>query len=204
MVAPQLERLSCITSRYTARPPLGGHMPSPLLLAPSLDLDMGVYSRHFNESPPFEMISVAAPLSEDLQQHSPFAGGLMVLDQDKPLVLDLAMTAADHLVRMCNAGAPLWVRKVGNVEVLDLEEHAKGFSWPMELRQPNGGESRTEASRDSAMVIMNSITLVDAFLDAVSRSNLTISCYLTPFSFKNNCNPHIVFRTSGWSFSLRS
>ncbi|KAG6477811.1 homeobox-leucine zipper protein ROC3-like isoform X1 [Zingiber officinale] len=160
----ELDRLSCITSHYTAPPPLG-HVPSSLLLAPSLDLDMGVYSRHFNEPPPFEMISVAAPLSEDLQ-HSPFGGGLMVLDQDKPLVLDLAMTAAGHLVRMCNAGAPLWVRKSGNVEALDLEEQAKGFSWPMELKQQNGGEFRTEASRDSAMVIMNSITLVDAFLDA--------------------------------------
>lgn len=163
----QLERLSCITSRYSGcRSPLGLR-PAPLLLAPSLDLDMGVYSRHFNEPPPLEMIPVAAaPLSEDLQ-HSPFAGGLMVLDLDKPLVLDLAMTAADHLVRMCNAGEPLWVWKNNKVEVLDLEEHSKRLAWPMELKQHNG-EFRTEASRDTAMVIMNSITLVDAFLDAVS------------------------------------
>ncbi|KAG6500136.1 hypothetical protein ZIOFF_039950 [Zingiber officinale] len=161
----ELERLSCITSRYSGgRSPLG-LAPAPLLLAPSLDLDMGVYSRHFNEPPPLEMIPVAAaPLSEDLQ-HSPFAGGLTVLDQDKPLLLDLAMTAADYLVRMCNAGEPLWVRKSNNVEVLDLEEHSKRLAWPMELKQ-HDGEFRTEASRDTAMVIMNSITLVDAFLDA--------------------------------------
>jgi len=55
--------------------------------------------------------------------------------------------------------------------VLNFEEHARIFRWPLNLKQ-NSNESRTEASRDTAVVIMNSITLVDAFLDAVSPFNL--------------------------------
>ncbi|KAF2308742.1 hypothetical protein GH714_015155 [Hevea brasiliensis] len=39
------------------------------------------------------------------------------------------------------------------------------FPWPLNLKQ-HSNESRNEATRDSAVVIMNSITLVDAFLDA--------------------------------------
>ncbi|MBA0609736.1 hypothetical protein Godav_021748 [Gossypium davidsonii] len=39
------------------------------------------------------------------------------------------------------------------------------FHWPLNLKQ-RSSEFRTEASRDSSVVIMNSITLVDAFVDA--------------------------------------
>lgn len=161
----QLERLSCIASRYSGRQqqPLG---PAPPILLPSLDLDMGIYSRHFKE-PPVVSCNDIIPVPQISDQASPFSG-MLILDQDKPLVLDLAITAADHLVRMCRTNGPLWIRRDRRTtEVLDLEEHAKNFSWPMDLKQQHG-EVRTEASRDSAMVIMNSITLVDAFLDAVS------------------------------------
>ncbi|RWW62236.1 hypothetical protein BHE74_00030643, partial [Ensete ventricosum] len=161
----QLERLSCIASRYSGRQlqPLG---PAPPILLPSLDLDMGIYSRHFKD-PPVVSCNDIIPVPQISEQPSPFSG-MLILDQDKPLVLDLAITAADHLVRMCRTNGPLWIRRDGlTTEVLDLEEHAKTFSWPMDLKRQHG-EVRTEASRDSAMVIMNSITLVDAFLDSVS------------------------------------
>ncbi|URD96654.1 Homeobox-leucine zipper protein [Musa troglodytarum] len=159
----ELERLSCIASRYSGRQlqPLG---PAPPILLPSLDLDMGIYSRHFKETPVVSCNDII-PVPQISDQPSPFSG-MLILDQDKPLVLDLAITAADHLVRMCRTNGPLWIRRDGRTtEALDLEEHAKTFPWPMDLKRQHG-EVRTEASRDSAMVIMNSITLVDAFLDA--------------------------------------
>ncbi|XP_026663260.2 homeobox-leucine zipper protein ROC3 [Phoenix dactylifera] len=159
----ELERLSCITSRYGSRPvqPLG---PAPLLL-PSLDLDMGIYSRHFNE-PPIVSCCDMIPVPPISDGHQPFSGTL-IMDQDKPSALDLTMTAADQLLRMCHTNEPLWVRN-GSIakEVLDLEEYTRTFHWPMDLKQHQNGHFRTEATRDSALVIMNSITLVDAFLDA--------------------------------------
>ncbi|CAL9093116.1 unnamed protein product [Musa textilis] len=159
----ELERLSCIASRYSGRQlqPLG---PAPPVLLPSLDLDMGIYSRHFNE-PPVVSCTDLIPIPQISDEPLPFPG-MLIMDQDKPMVLDLAMTAADHLVRMCNTNEPLWIRRGGStVEVLDLEEHARMCPWPMDLKQQQG-RFRTETSRDSAMVIMNSITMVDAFLDA--------------------------------------
>ncbi|KAG1362009.1 Homeobox-leucine zipper protein ROC3 [Cocos nucifera] len=159
----ELERLSCITSRYGSRAvqPLG---PAPSLLPPSLDLHVGMYSRHFNEHPIVSCTNIIPepPISDG---HQPFSG-IVIMDHDKPLVLDLAMTAADQLLRKCHTNEPLWVRDGSNArEVLDLEEHSRMFPWPMDLKQLHG-DFRTEATRDTALVIMNSITLVDAFLDA--------------------------------------
>ncbi|KAK8578053.1 hypothetical protein V6N13_046910 [Hibiscus sabdariffa] len=63
------------------------------------------------------------------------------------------------LVKMCRANESLWIRNNKNgKELLNLEEHAKMFHWPLNLEQ-RSSELRTEASRDSAVVIMNSITL---------------------------------------------
>ncbi|XP_010276837.1 PREDICTED: homeobox-leucine zipper protein ROC3-like isoform X2 [Nelumbo nucifera] len=158
----ELERISCVASRYSGRS-IQALAPAPPLLLPSLDLDMGIYSRHFHEpiSNCTDIVPVA-PLPENPQ----FAGGCMNMEQEKPLALELAMAAMDELVKMCHATDPLWVRSSnGGREVLNLEEHARMFPWPMNVKQHNT-EFRIEATRDSALVIMNSITLVDAFLDA--------------------------------------
>lgn len=131
------------------------------MMMPSLDLDMGIYSRHFSE-PALANCTDMIP-----DGHQPSAG-MPIMDQDKPLVLDLAMTAADQLTRMCHTSGPLWVRNTGDgTEVLDLDEHGRMFPWPIDSKEQHM-EFRTEATRDSALVIMNSITLVEAFLDAVS------------------------------------
>nr|CAD1845050.1 unnamed protein product [Ananas comosus var. bracteatus] len=161
----ELERLTCIASRYSGSGSGSGGRPMQLLgaaapmMMPSLDLDMGIYSRHFSE-PALANCTDMIP-----DGHQPFAG-MPIMDQDKPLVLDLAMTAADQLTRMCHTSGPLWVRNTGDgTEVLDLDEHGRMFPWPIDSKEQHM-EFRTEATRDSALVIMNSITLVDAFLDA--------------------------------------
>ena len=152
---------------------------------PPLDLGMNVYSRHFTDQssvmgcgdliqsvlgPPQQITGGAA------KHHatSSFMGAIgPVQEQDRQLVLDLAATAADTLAKMCRAGEPLWLRRRGaSSEVMVADEHARMFSWPVDGGQQGsastGAAARTEGSRDSAVVIMNSITLVDAFLDAVS------------------------------------
>ncbi|KAK8578054.1 hypothetical protein V6N13_046911 [Hibiscus sabdariffa] len=91
---------------------------------------------------------------------------LILLEEEKTIAMELAMSALDELVKMCRANEPLWIRNNKNgKELLNLEQHAKMFHWPLNLKQ-RSSELRTEASRDGAVVIMNSINLVDAFLDA--------------------------------------
>lgn len=151
---------------------------APPLMPPSLDLDMNIYSRHFpdpNNMVPVPMLPAAEP------SHFAVENGLL-LEEEKSLAMELAMSSVNELVKMCQSGQPLWMRKGENGrEVLNVEEHARMFPWPLnELNQNEASEFSTEATRDSAVVIMNSITFVDAFLDAVSFS---IIFYMSIFLF---------------------
>lgn len=188
----QLDRLACIASRYG-----GGRQPGmssasalscmsapPPVLMPPLDLDMNVYSQHFAEQQHGAMDLMALPQQMAAGGHGVAATAsylhdpmtpVVVQEQDKQLVMELASTAADHLIKMCRTSEPLWARRRGagasSGEVMDAEEHARMLSWPIDSGKQQQADvahaARTEGTRDSAVVIMNSITLVDAFLDAV-------------------------------------
>lgn len=164
----QLDQVCCLTSRYT------GRAIQAMAPPPSLDLDMDIYSRHFSD--PIGSCSDMVPvpmLPPEPNSHFPAetTGLLALMEEEKSLALDLAMSSMDELVKMCQSSQPLWIRNSENGrEVLNLQEHARMFPWPLNLKQ-HSTEFKTEASRHSAVVIMNSITLVDAFLDAVINNS---------------------------------
>ncbi|XP_054825439.1 homeobox-leucine zipper protein HDG5 isoform X2 [Prosopis cineraria] len=169
----ELDRVCCLTSRYTGRPMQTMASPAPSLLAPSLDLDMNTYSRHFPDpvtSCTSEMIPVPMLPHPDT---SPFPdGGLLLMEDEKSLALELALSSMDELLKMCHVNEPLWMRNSENErEMLNFEEHARLFHWPLNFKNHSPG-LRREASRDTAVVIMNSVTLVDAFLDAIKWMEL--------------------------------
>ncbi|KAK6146467.1 hypothetical protein DH2020_020336 [Rehmannia glutinosa] len=168
----EFDRMCCLVSQYTGRPmhPMGP--PSdPLLPHSSLDLDIGSYPRKFdhqdhmimNNCPPDHMISLPF-----MPENSPFPGNSLILEEEKSLALELAVSSMDEVLKMCHMGEPLWVRakETAGKMVLNVEEYERMFSWSVNVKQHPPHEYRTEATRDTAVVIMNSITLVDAFLDA--------------------------------------
>ncbi|KAF2315854.1 hypothetical protein GH714_040426 [Hevea brasiliensis] len=159
----ELERVCCIASRYTGRP-IQVMQPVPTLVPPSLDLDMNIYSRQFTDSLGSCTEMMPMPM---LPETSSFTeSGLVLMEEEKTLAMEIAISSLNELVKMCQATEPLWIRNNDNgKEVLNLEEHAKMFPWLLNLKQ-HSSELRNEATRDSAVVIMNSINLVDAFLDA--------------------------------------
>jgi hypothetical protein len=185
----QLDRLACMATRYgggggrqssLSASGLGCMSTPPALLMPPIDLDMNVYSGHFtDQSSIMDLIPPVMVQQQQISDHhaakSPYVSGMMapVQEQDRQLVLDLAATAADTLAKMCRAGEPLWARRAGaSAEVLVAEEDARMFSWPVDGGKQSGAPATTvarmEGSRDDVVVIMNSTTLVDAFLNAVS------------------------------------
>ncbi|XP_031259103.1 homeobox-leucine zipper protein HDG5 isoform X2 [Pistacia vera] len=159
----ELDRVCCLVSRYSGRP-MQTMAPAPSLIPPSLDLDMNIYSRHFPE--PMTTCTDMMPM-QMLPETSNFPeSGLVLMEEEKSLAMELAISSMDELVKMCRVNEPLWIRNNENgKEILNLEEHGRMFPWPLNLKQ-HSTELRTEATRDCAVVIMNSITLVDAFLDA--------------------------------------
>ncbi|KAJ8774109.1 hypothetical protein K2173_009540 [Erythroxylum novogranatense] len=159
----ELERVCCMASRYSGRP-IQAMTMAPPIVSTSLDLDMNIYSRQFPE--PMGSCTDMMPLPM-LPETSSFPEvGLMLMEEEKSIAMELAIPSIDELMKMSRATQPLWIRNSGtSKEVLNHEEYARMFPWPLN-HKPHSSELRTEASRDSAVVIMNSITLVDAFLDA--------------------------------------
>ncbi|OMO93347.1 hypothetical protein COLO4_16955 [Corchorus olitorius] len=160
----ELERVCAIASRYIGRP-IQTMGASPAIMPPSLDLDMNIYPRHFTE--PMASCAEFMPMPMLPAETGSFPeNNLIIVEEEKNVAMELAMSSMDELVKMCRVNEPLWIRSNENgKELLNLEEHARMFPWPLNLKQ-RSSELRTEASRDSTVVIMNSVTLVDAFLDA--------------------------------------
>ncbi|KAK6782906.1 hypothetical protein RDI58_020702 [Solanum bulbocastanum] len=162
----EFERVCCLVSQYNGRGPMQGLGPPNPILPPSLELDMSInnFSSKFEDQPNCaDMVPV--PLLMPDQNNSQFSGGPMILEEEKSLAMELALSSMDELVKMCTSSDPLWIRAPNDSgrEVLNVEEYSRMFPWPG-VKQ-NGNELKIEATRSSAVVIMNSITLVDAFLN---------------------------------------
>ncbi|KAL6633793.1 hypothetical protein ACP70R_026464 [Stipagrostis hirtigluma subsp. patula] len=85
---------------------------------------------------------------------------------DRSMVLELAISAMDELVKMAQMGEPLWVPSLSgapNKETLNFEEYAHSF-LPCIGVKPMGLVS--EASRESGLVIIDdSVALVETLMD---------------------------------------
>lgn len=87
---------------------------------------------------------------------------------DKPMVIELAVAAMEELIRMAQLGEPLWTPGIeGASETLNEEEYVRNFPRGIGPR-PFG--LKAEASRETGVVIMNHINLVEIFMDVVMRS----------------------------------
>lgn len=86
-------------------------------------------------------------------------------DADKPMIIELAVAAMEELIRMAQAGEPLWIPSPDNsAEILSEEEYFRTFPRGI---GPKPLGLKSEASRESAVVIMNHINLVEILMDVV-------------------------------------
>ncbi|KAF4383804.1 hypothetical protein F8388_023496 [Cannabis sativa] len=161
----ELDRYYCMTPRFSSRTIGGG--PHHPLMPPSLDLDISIYSRHFPDQMATGNGHNMVPVVPMLPHQEPFPDNGLLLEEEKSLAIELATSSVNELVKMCQSGSPLWIRDSENgKEVLNVEEHARMFPWAMNLKQNNDSSGfKTEATRDTDVVIMNSITLIESFLD---------------------------------------
>ena len=118
---------------------------------PSLDLDL-------------------LPGSSSAMPNLPFQP-VVISDMDKSLMTDIAANAMEELLRLLQTNEPLWIKSTDGRDVLNLESYERIFPRAnTHFKSPN---VRIEASRDSGVVIMNGLALVDMFMDSVScRLNL--------------------------------
>ncbi|XP_047337762.1 homeobox-leucine zipper protein ANTHOCYANINLESS 2-like [Impatiens glandulifera] len=85
---------------------------------------------------------------------------------ERSMYLELALVAMDELVKMAQSEEPLWFKNLelgnGGRDLLNHEEYFRTFNPCIGLK-PNGFV--TEVSRESGLVIINSLALVETLMD---------------------------------------
>lgn len=101
-------------------------------------------------------------------------------DADKPMIIELAVAAMEELIRMAQTGEPLWVPSPDNsVKVLCEEEYVRTFPRGI---GPKPLGLKSEASRESAVVIMSHVNLVEILMDVV-RLNINSNLHFYHYSY---------------------
>ncbi|KAJ7962320.1 Homeobox-leucine zipper protein like [Quillaja saponaria] len=168
----ELDRVCALAGKFLGRPisSLPNSIVPPL---PHSSLELGVGSNGFGS---MTNVTTSLPLGPDFGVgiSSPLAvvpptrstACLTVLDRsiERSMFLELALAAMDELVKMAQTDEPLWVRSLeGGREILNHEEYMRTFTPCIGLK-PNG--FATEASRETGMVIINSLALVETLMDS--------------------------------------
>lgn len=100
-------------------------------------------------------------------------------DADKPMIVELAVAAMEELTRLAQATHPLWVPSNHLTEILNEDEYLSTF--PARGLGPKPLGLRPEASRESAVVIMNHTNLVEILMDVVSVINVMFPTIISSF-----------------------
>ncbi|RYR24558.1 hypothetical protein Ahy_B02g058062 [Arachis hypogaea] len=177
----ELDRVCALAGKFLGRPisSMGG--PHPL---PNSSLELGVGNNNngygcnlsinvpnslplgpefgVNLSSPLGMVSGPAITRP---QPSAVVGGFD-RSMERSMLLELGLAAMDELVKMAQSCEPLWIRslEIGGREVLNHEEYIRTFPNPCIALRTNSFVS--EASRETGLVIINSLALVETLMDA--------------------------------------
>ncbi|XP_051128761.1 homeobox-leucine zipper protein MERISTEM L1-like [Andrographis paniculata] len=156
----EIDRISGIAAKYVGKPMMSySHLP---LGAPrSLDLGVGSFGSHSG------LAGETYGAADLLRSVS------CPTDADKPMIIELAVAAMEELIRMAQSGEPLWIPSTDNpTEALNEEEYVRTFPRGI---GPKPLGLKSEASRESAVVIMNHINLVEILMDVNQWSNVFAS-----------------------------
>ncbi|KAJ4950136.1 hypothetical protein NE237_026968 [Protea cynaroides] len=162
----ELDRVCALAGKFLGR---------PISSMPNSSLELGVGCNGFGGLSP----SVATlPLVSDFGGGVSASGGLPVVPPprttaagtslerslERSMLLELALSAMDELVKMAQTNEPLWIPNFeGGRETLNHDEYMRVFSSCIGMK---GNGFATEASRETGMVIINSLALVETLMDA--------------------------------------
>ncbi|XP_034709125.1 homeobox-leucine zipper protein ANTHOCYANINLESS 2-like isoform X2 [Vitis riparia] len=167
----ELDRVCALAGKFLGRP-ISSLASSMAPAMPSSSLELGVGSNGFGG---LSTVATTLPLGHDfgggISSTLPVAPptsttGVTGLERslERSMFLELALAAMDELVKMAQTDEPLWVRSLeGGREILNLEEYMRTFT-PCIGMKPSGFV--TECTRETGMVIINSLALVETLMDS--------------------------------------
>ncbi|GMH05335.1 hypothetical protein Nepgr_007175 [Nepenthes gracilis] len=155
----EIDRISAIAAKYVGKPLVTYSQVSPHLPSRSLDLGVG----HFG--PQSVMAGDIYGSAVDLLRSV-----TAPTEADKPMIIELAVAAMEELIRMAQAGEPLWITSADHTtEILSEDEYFRTFPRGI---GPTPVGLKSEASRDSAVVIMNHMNLIEILMDVNQWSSI--------------------------------
>ncbi|XP_057435541.1 homeobox-leucine zipper protein ANTHOCYANINLESS 2-like [Lotus japonicus] len=165
----ELDRVCALAGKFLGRP-----IGPPLL---NSSLELGVGSNGFGGlsnmpstlgpdfvgiSSPLGMVTPPPPPAQSTRTTTAMMSSGFDRSVERSMLLELALAAMEELVKMAQTGEPLWVLEGGR-EILNHDEYNRTVTPCIGLR-PNGFVS--EASRETGMVIINSLALVETLMDS--------------------------------------
>ncbi|CAH8345493.1 unnamed protein product [Eruca vesicaria subsp. sativa] len=158
----EIDRISSIAAKYVGKPLLSHSSPSTQLTSshyiPSRSLGLEVGN---NQQTSF--VGEMYGTSDIMRSVS------IPCEADKPMIVELAVAAMEEFVTMAQTGDPLWVLNDNLGEILNEEEYFRMFPRGI---GPKPIGFRSEASRESTVVIMNHINLVEILMDVNQWSSV--------------------------------
>ncbi|KAM7508688.1 hypothetical protein LguiA_019141 [Lonicera macranthoides] len=170
----ELDRVCALAGKFLGRPISSFAMPnSSLELGVGINPYGGLSSNNMTTmamtlplggGPPDFSVGISSPLPVVAQGRATTGVNTIERSLERSMYLELALAAMDELVKMAQADEPLWVRGFeGGREMVNMDEYSRNFSPCIGLK-PNGFV--TEASRETGMVIINSLALVETLMDS--------------------------------------
>ncbi|RZS19465.1 hypothetical protein BHM03_00051864 [Ensete ventricosum] len=169
----ELDRVRALAGKFLGKPvsALAGSLPLPL---PNSSLELAVGTNGFASVgtvaaatlPPLTDLPSGASSPLDTVIAPLRAVGGVDKSLDRFVFLELALVAMDELVKMAQLEEPLWIPSLdAGRGTLDYVEYDRCFSRCIGPRPPG---FVSEATRETGVVIINSPSLVDTLMDAVS------------------------------------
>ncbi|GMH30276.1 hypothetical protein Nepgr_032119 [Nepenthes gracilis] len=162
----EIDRISSIAAKYVGKPLITYPHLSPQLPPRSADFGVGDFGPQSGMA--VDMYGGAAVL---------LRSAAAPMEADKPVIIELAVKAMEELIRKAHAGEPLWMTASPDDSTGTLSEDEHSRTFPAE----HGRKSlclTSEASRDSAVVIMNHMNLVEMLMD-VNQWSRIFSCIVS-------------------------
>ncbi|KAF4382639.1 hypothetical protein F8388_015467 [Cannabis sativa] len=151
----EIDRISAIAAKYVGKPVVS----YPILSSPATPrpLELGVGNFGSQATMGGEMYGGGGSTGDLLRTMS------APNEADKPMIIELAVAAMEELIRMAQMGEPLWMTSLdGASAVLNEDEYVRTFPRGI---GPKPAGFKCEASRETAVVIMNHINLVEILMD---------------------------------------
>ncbi|PON68743.1 Octamer-binding transcription factor [Parasponia andersonii] len=156
----EIDRISAIAAKYVGKPVVNYPLLSSPVTPRPLELGVG----NFGPQAGIGGEMYGGPTGDLLRpMNAPN-------EADKPMIIELAVAAMEELIRMAQMGEPLWMTSLdGASAVLNEDEYIRTFPRGI---GPKPAGFKCEASRETSVVIMNHINLVEILMDVSQWSTV--------------------------------